>query len=212
MNQVKGRGNDQDEHQRDKQIEVAFGARVDAAGLRGGFLFDLVVLHQKPRHGRAEGLLPGFERHPDQIPSLPFLPGPRQQEKAVQRVPELCDGPREVISRAGSALQRRVLRLLRHGVFEIDPDALKLPLPGRQRIGFVPFQHVAHGKSQRVEAVLNAQQEQGIDAIAVDGPRLQHLEAFELQDGVARVHRDGRQGDGQAAEQPGGWRSPVTHS
>jgi hypothetical protein len=43
-----------------------------------------------------------------------------------------------------------------------------------------------------VEVLLDAQEQEGIGAIAVNGGSLQALEGAELVDGVSGIHRDGR--------------------
>ena len=62
-------------------------------------------------------------------------------------------------------------------------------------------EHVAEGVGDVVEVLLNAQEQEGIGAIAVNGGGLQTLERAQLEHGVGGVHRDGRQRYGEPGQQ-----------
>src|SRR5471032_3312208 len=62
VHQVKAGEQNQHQHRRHEQIDVALHAGINAADADRRLLLGLVVLHQKPRHRRAESFLPGLER------------------------------------------------------------------------------------------------------------------------------------------------------
>ena len=59
-------------------------------------------------------------------------------------------------------------------------------------------------EGERVEIILNAQQQQRIGAVAIDGFGLQAPQAVQLDDGVGGVDGDGGEGDGESREQADG--------
>ena len=99
---------------------------------------------------------------------------------------------------------RRDFRFAREGVIEIAAHALELGLPGGERIWFAVFQHVAHGEGQRIEIILDAQQQERIGAVAIDSFGLQAAQGVQLDDGVGGVDGDGGEGDGESREQADG--------
>ena len=58
-----------------------------------------------------------------------------------------------------------------------------------------------HGQGQRIQAVLNAKEQERVGAVAIDGAGLEFAEAAELQDGVSGIDTDGEECDGEAGEQ-----------
>ena len=87
-----------------------------------------------------------------------------------------------------------------------------IALPRGERIRLAAVQHVAHGQAERIQVVLNAQQEQRIGAIAVDDAALQLLQSAELHDGVARIEGHRGQRDGKPRQQTDCRRSGLGHS
>ena len=81
--------------------------------------------------------------------------------------------------------------------------------PRRERIGLALLEHVAHGEGERIEIILDAQQEERIRAIAIDGFGLQAAEAVKLDDGVGGVDGDGGESDGESREQADGGGAAV---
>ena len=135
----------------------------------------------------------------------------REVESAVQRVPELAQRVREVASLVRGKTSQRVFLFTGKRVFEVCANTPELRGPCGQRIRLLFVQHVAHGHGKRVETVLNAQQQQRIGAIAVDGLGLQSPQAAKLQDGVTRVHAHGEQRGRQTRQQPKG-RRRLSHA
>src|SRR5450759_4952038 len=87
--QVEAGEQDQDQHGRHEQVDVALHTGIDAANAGSGLLLDFVVLHQQARHGGADGLLACLEREADQGAGLGLLLSLGECEDAVEGVPEL---------------------------------------------------------------------------------------------------------------------------
>jgi hypothetical protein len=94
------------------------------------------------------------------------------------------------------------LLLASQRVFQIRADAPELRLPCDERIRLLGVQHVTHSKGEGVQAVLNAQQQQRIGTVSVNGLALQFPQTAQLQDRVAGIHSHGRQGHGEASQKP----------
>jgi hypothetical protein len=86
-------------------------------------------------------------------------------------------------------------------------DTLELRRPGREWIRLVVVDHVAHGDCEQVQIVLDAQQLQGIFAVAVDQLALELAQACYLPGDVSGVHHDRCDGDDKAEQQAQGWRA-----
>ena len=187
MHQVEAGEQDQYQHGRHKQVHIAFHSSIHAANAGSGPLLDFIVLHQQPRHRRAERLLPCLQREADQGAGLVLPAALGERKDAVERVPELVQRVAQVLPLLGIAIFGRCLRFARNRVFQIRAHPAELPLPRREGIGLAAVQHVAHGQTERIQVVLNAQQEERIGAIAVDDAALQALQAAKLHHRVARI-------------------------
>ena len=187
IHQVKAGEQDQHQHGRHKQINIALHSSIHAANARSGSLLDFVVLHQQSRDRGAERFLACLQRQADQGASLALPAALGEREDTVERVPKLPQRVAQVLPLFAIAILGRCLRFARKGVLQIRTHPAELPLPGRERIGLAAIQHVAHGQAERVQVVLDAQQEQRIGAIAVDDAALQALQAAKLHHRVARI-------------------------
>ena len=76
-----------------------------------------------------------------------------------------------------------------------------------KRIRFGGVQHVAHGESDGIQIVLNAQELQGIFAVAIDHVALQATKSGKLHGDVGGIGQNGRESDDQSEQQAGGWRA-----
>jgi hypothetical protein len=88
-----------------------------------------------------------------------------------------------------------------HGIIQIGADALKLRRPGGERIRFVIVNHIAHGDREQVQIVLDAQQLEGILAVAVNQFGLKLAQTCDLPRDVRRVGDDRGERDDQAKQQ-----------
>ena len=118
-------------------------------------------------------------------------------------VPELVERGRQEFALLRRLAGERHLPLLLQGIVQIEPDAIELRGPGRQRIRLGRVEHVAHGERELIEIVLDAQQLQRVAAIAVGELGLQPPEAGDLAGDVPGVGDDRRQGDHQPEEEGG---------
>ena len=84
------------------------------------------------------------------------------------------------------------------GVDEVSADAFELRNPGDDGVRLGGVLHVAHGQAERVEVVLDAEEVEGVAAIAVDEVALEFMEAGELKGDVGGEREDGEDGDEQA--------------
>src|SRR5260370_38672986 len=89
---------------------------------------------------------------------------------------------------------------------QIFTRSLKLRAPRGERIRFAGIEHVAHGETQRIEIVLQAEKLQRVTAISVHHVALKSAEAGELRAGVKRINEDGGQRKHEAEKQAGGGR------
>lgn len=199
---VQAGGDDQNEHRSEEDIGVLFDAGVDLLRLCRGLLFVGVIFDQEPRDRSDQAFLAGLERETDLRAGFGFLSGGGERENPIEGVPKLVDRKREISpltrGRGGECL------FARERVIQISADPLELRLPRRERIRLGLLEHVAHDEGERVEIVLDPQQEERIGAIAVDGFRLQAAQAVELDDGVGGVNGDGGESDGESREQADG--------
>src|SRR5581483_9913998 len=100
-----------------------------------------------------------------------------------------------------SAGAERIFLLARERVFQIAAQPLELRLISSQGIRLARIEHVPHGERNAVKAVLDAQQQQRIGAVAVDDFRLDAPQAAELNDGVARIHADRKKSQDETRDQ-----------
>ena len=206
LHQVEPVGQQDDQDGRQEQVDIALCAGVDLAGLGGGLFFVVVVLDQQARDRRGQGRLARFERDSDAGARFGLI-GLGKGEDAVERVPELGRGGGKVLARPFRTEGGPELSLAGDGVFQVDAKPLELRLPGGERVVLAAVQHVAQGHVDQVQIVLNAQQQHGIGAIAVDSLGLQLAEPAHLDGGVGRIDRDRRKRDRQSGEQSDGGRS-----
>jgi hypothetical protein len=92
----------------------------------------------------------------------------------------------------------RESEFLLEGVDEVDADALELWDPSDDGVRVGGVLHVAHGEAEGVEIVLDAEELEGVAAIAVDEFALEFAEAGELDGDVGGVGEDGENGDDEA--------------
>ena len=163
-------------------------------------LFALVVLHQQARYGRAQRLLPRAQRNSNLRSRLLLIRTLRQRECAVGRVPELRHRTLQILLLVGAAIHRGNLLLAAERIVQIGSHTLELRRPCRQRIGFFVIQHVAHGQAKRIQVVLDAQQLQGVFAVAVHQIVLQFAQAGDLPRDISRVGDHRRQRNDQPEE------------
>ena len=78
-----------------------------------------------------------------------------------------------------------------HGVGQVGPEAREGCAEGGERIAFGLIEHVAQGERDAVQVVLDAQEEERVGTIPVDGSGLQAFERVELPDSVSGIHGDG---------------------
>ena len=205
VHQIKAGEQDHDEHRGEKNVHIALHAAVEFRGANGGGPFAFVVLHQQARDRRAQRGLSCLQRQADlragfaDIVRAAFV---RESVDAVERVPELAEGIGQITPLVGRQVRQREFVFAGKRVFQIGPDAAELRRPCRERIGLLFVEHVAHGERERVEPVLDAQQQQRIGAIAVDGFGLQLFQTAELQHRVTRVHAHREQRRRKTGEEP----------
>ena len=115
----------------------------------------------------------------------------REREHAVDSVPELGERLIQIDALVAGGRGLGIERFLLHGVQQIGADAFELRNPGNDRIGLAGVLHIAHGQTEGVEIVLDAEKLQGIAAIAVDHFALHDAQAGELDGDVGGVREHG---------------------
>ena len=194
------------QREREKQIDLALHPVVNLGDAQSCLLFAFVVLHQQARHRRAQRRLSRLQRKLDLGARLAGLAARRQREGAIDRVPELGHGVFQILTLFRSTVGNRNLLLFRQSVVQVSPHPLELRRPRGQRIRLVVIQHVAHGQRQGVEIVLNAQQLQGVFAVAVHQIVLQFPQAGDLPGDVSGIGHHGGQGNDQPQDKSRSWR------
>src|SRR5262249_4397635 len=126
---------------------------------------------------------------------------------AVGGVPELGKRGAEILTLLGGTFHGSELRLAAECVIKIGANPLKLRGPGGQRIGLSGGEHVAHGKRERVEIVLNAEELERVSAIAIGELALQLLQSANLADDVGRVGDDSGERQDEAEKESCGRRA-----
>jgi hypothetical protein len=89
-------------------------------------------------------------------------------------------------------------RFVFDGVLEVGADAFELRHPGNDRVGLGGVLHVPHGEAEGVEVVLNAEELEGVAAVAVDEVALHFVDDGELECDVGGISKDGEDGDDEA--------------
>ena len=189
---------DGDENGGEEKVDLALDAVVDCGDAGGGALFGFVVLDEEEGDGGAEGGLARLQGVADLPGGGGFETGLGKGEHAIDGVPELGEGLIEIeaLVAGGCCFGERGFVFER--VFEVDANAFELRDPSDDGIGFAGILHVAHGEAESVEVVLDAEELEGVAAIAVDEFALEFAEAGELDGDVGGVGEDGEDGDGEA--------------
>ena len=190
--------NDGDEDGCEEEIELALDSVVDGRGADGGTLFGFVVLDEEARDSGAESGLARLQGVADLLGSGGFEAGLGEREHAIYGIPELHEGLIEIeaLVAGGCCFGERGFVFER--IFEVDADAFELRNPGDDGIRFGGILHVTHGEAESVEIILDAEELQGVAAVAVDKFALEFAEACELEGDVGGVGEDGEDGDDQA--------------
>src|SRR5690348_2893516 len=116
-------------------------------------------------------------------------------EDAVDGIPELGHGTCQKRALLRGTTRRGESCLETHGIVEIGPNSLELCRPGCKRIGLIAADHVTHGYGQQVEIILDAEELEGVSAIAVDEVGLELSQSGDLPGDVSGISNYGRQGD-----------------
>jgi len=197
-NEIEAGDDDSDENGGEEGVKLALDTVVDGGDFGRRAFFGFVVLHEEAGDGGAERGLARLQRIANLLEGGGFESRLRQGEHAIHGIPELREGliEKEELVAGGSGLRKS--GFVFDGVFEVGADAFELRNPGEDGIRFGGILHVAHGETQGVEIVLDAQELQRIAAIAVDEFALKFAHAGELDGDVSGVSEDGEHGDDEA--------------
>ena len=178
---------DGDENGGEEEVELALDAIVDGGAAGGGSLFGFVVLHEEARDSGAESGLARLQGVADLLGGGGFEAGLGEREHAIYGIPELGEGLIEIeaLVAGGCCFGERGFVFKR--VFEVDTDAFELRDPGDDGVRFGGILHIAHGEAEGIEIVLDAEELEGVAAIAVDEFALELAEAGELEGDVGGV-------------------------
>jgi hypothetical protein len=197
-NEIEAGDDDGDENGGEEGVKLALDPVVDRGDSSGGAFFGFVVLHEEAGDGGAERCLARLQGVANLLGGGGLEARLRQGEHAIDGIPELREGLIEIEELVAGGSRLRESGFVFDGVFEVGADAFKLRDPGEDGIRFGGVLHVAHGETQGVEIVLDAQELQRIAAVAVDEFALEFTHAGELDGDVGRVSEDGEDGDYEA--------------
>ena len=189
---------DRDKDCRQEEIELALDAVVDMRDAESGALFGFVVLDEEAGDGGAEGGLARLQGVADLLSGGGFETGLRKGEHAIDGVPELAEGLIEIAALVAGGSGFGEGGFLLEGIDEVGADAFELRDPGDDGVRLGRILHVTHGEAEGVEIVLDAEELEGVAAVAVDEFALEFAEAGELDGDVGGVGEDGKDGDDEA--------------
>ena len=171
----------------EEEIELALDAVIDCGDAGGGALFGFVVLHEQAGDGGAEGGLARLQGVSDLLGRHGFEASLRKSEHAIDGIPKLREGLIEIAALIAGWSGYGEGGLLLDRIDKIGADAFELRNPGEDGVRLGGILHVAHGKAEGVEIVLDAKELEGVAAVAVDEFALEFAEAGELDGDVGGI-------------------------